>query len=147
MVCQSIVLQMLFLVPAIPLHAMFHVSYYIVCKVQLAEEQIDDRMDFLITARVIQDCLANFFSAIRLETAIPSDIEYRNSLKIVTAAQSLPMLVTRIKTTRVLCFAHTLQLTVGDGRVQSGFWCSLSLSLSLALSLSLSLALSLPLPS
>ena len=34
---------------------MFLVSYYIVCKVQLAEEQIDDRMDFLMRARVIQE--------------------------------------------------------------------------------------------
>ena len=66
MVCQSIVLQTLFLVPAIPLHAIFHVSYYILRKVQLAEEQIDDRIYFLMTARVIQDCLENFFSAIRL---------------------------------------------------------------------------------
>ena len=51
---------------------------------------------------------------------------------MVTAAQSLAMLVTRIKPTRVPCLAHTLQLTVGDGRVQSGFWCSLSLTLPLA---------------
>ena len=56
---------------------------------QLAEELIDGGMDFVMTARLTQDCLENLFSTIRLKTATPSAIEFRNSLKIVTVAQFL----------------------------------------------------------
>ena len=56
---------------------------------QLAEELIEDGMDFLMTARLTQDCLENLFSTIRLKTATPYAIEFRNSLKIVTVRQFL----------------------------------------------------------
>ena len=56
---------------------------------QLAEELIEDGMGFLMTARLTQDCLENLFSTIRLKTATPCVIEFRNSLKIVTVAKFL----------------------------------------------------------
>ena len=56
---------------------------------QLAEELIEDGMDFLMKARLTQDSLENLFSTIGLETTTPSAIEFRNSLKLVTVAQFL----------------------------------------------------------
>ena len=45
---------------------------------QLAEELIEDGMDFLMTARLTQDCLENLFSTIRLKTASPYAIEFKS---------------------------------------------------------------------
>ena len=54
--------------------------------VQLAEEQIDYVMDFLVTARLIRNCLKIFFPTIYIKRATYA-IENMNSLKIVTAIQ------------------------------------------------------------
>ena len=54
--------------------------------VQLAEEQIDYVMDFLVTARLIRNCLKIFFPTIYIKRATYA-IGNMNSLKVVTAIQ------------------------------------------------------------
>lgn len=56
--------------------------------IALCEDLLGD-LDFIMTSRFTQDCLENLFSSIRLRTAQPSPIEFRNSLKIITVAQFL----------------------------------------------------------
>lgn len=57
--------------------------------IQLSDELSAHGLDFLLTSRMTQDCLENLFSTVRLKTAVPSAIEFRNSLKIITVAQFL----------------------------------------------------------
>lgn len=46
-------------------------------------------MSFLLTARLTQDCLENIFSTVRQGNPVPTPIEFRNSLKMITVAQYL----------------------------------------------------------
>lgn len=56
----------------------------------LATDLLDtDNIRYLLTARLTQDCLENLFSTLRLKNPIPTPIEFRNALKIVTIAQFL----------------------------------------------------------
>ena len=57
--------------------------------IDLSDEILAYDLEFLLTARLTQDCLENLFSTIRLKSSVPSPIEFRNSLKIVTVAQFL----------------------------------------------------------
>lgn len=57
--------------------------------IQLSDELSAHGLDFLLTSRMTQDCLENLFSTVRLKSAVPSAVEFRNSLKIVTVAQFL----------------------------------------------------------
>lgn len=54
---------------------------------QMADELLVNENDFLLTGRLTQDCLESLFSTVRLKTPIPTPIELRNSLKIITISQ------------------------------------------------------------
>jgi hypothetical protein len=44
---------------------------------------------FFLTSRLTQDCLENLFSCIRSRNAIPSPLEFKNNLRLLTVAQYL----------------------------------------------------------
>lgn len=57
--------------------------------IKLSDEVLAHGTQFLMTSRLTQDCLENLFSTVRLKTATPSPVEFRNSLKIILVAQFL----------------------------------------------------------
>ena len=57
--------------------------------------QLQDRLlntenfNFLLTARLTQDCLENLFSCVRSKNAVPTPLEFKNSLRLLTVSQYL----------------------------------------------------------
>jgi hypothetical protein len=49
----------------------------------------DSKFNFLLTSRFTQDSLENLFSVIRLKQLQPTDLQFKNNLKIVSVAQYL----------------------------------------------------------
>ena len=55
----------------------------------IQNELLDRGHSFILTSRFSQDCLENLFSCVRLNNPIPSPIEFRYALRILTVAQFL----------------------------------------------------------
>lgn len=54
----------------------------------IAKELVEgDVIRFLLTSRLTQDSLENLFSTVRMNNAVPTALEFRNALKIITVAQ------------------------------------------------------------
>ena len=53
------------------------------------EELLDSGVTFVLTSRLTQDCLENFFSVVRLRKPTPSCLEFRAILKLISTAQFL----------------------------------------------------------
>ena len=57
---------------------------------QLQERLLNyDNFKFLLTARLTQDCLENLFSCIRSKNAVPTPLEFKNTLRLLTVSQYL----------------------------------------------------------
>jgi hypothetical protein len=50
---------------------------------------VDGNFKFVLTSRFSQDCLENFFSCVRRKNAVPTPLEFKNSLRVLTVAQYL----------------------------------------------------------
>ena len=50
---------------------------------------VDGKFAFVLTSRFSQDCLENFFSCVRRKNAVPTPLEFKNSLRVLTVAQYL----------------------------------------------------------
>lgn len=48
-----------------------------------------DDFKFLLTARLTQDCLENLFSCVRSKNPIPTALEFKNTLRLLTVSQYL----------------------------------------------------------
>ncbi|XP_042148916.1 uncharacterized protein LOC121837373 [Ixodes scapularis] len=59
------------------------------CVLELHEVLLQEGFKFVLTGRLSQDCLENFFSAIRTRAKFPTPVQFRNTLKTVTVAQFL----------------------------------------------------------
>ena len=57
--------------------------------IQIAEELLDAGHRYLLTSRLDQDCLENLFSVVCLRKPIPSPLEFKFALKLITTAQYL----------------------------------------------------------
>ena len=57
----------------------------------LAQEKLLNQTNFkfVLTSRFSQDCLENLFSCVRRKNATPTDLEFKNSLRVLTVAQYL----------------------------------------------------------
>lgn len=56
---------------------------------ELQEELLGSGHHFLLTSRLTQDCLENLFSVVRMKNPIPSPLEFKFALKIISMAQFL----------------------------------------------------------
>lgn len=62
---------------------------------ELQQHLLEDRkFEFLLTSRFTQDSLENFFSTIRLRNPIPTPLEFKMSLKIISVSQYLKVATT-----------------------------------------------------
>ena len=57
----------------------------------LAEDLLDAGHKYLLTGRLTQDCLENLFSVVRLRKPIPSPLEFKFALKLISTAQFLTL--------------------------------------------------------
>lgn len=55
----------------------------------IQEELLGAGYHFLLTSRLTQDCLENLFSVVRLKNPIPSPLELKFALKIISISQFL----------------------------------------------------------
>lgn len=55
----------------------------------LQEEMLARENKFLLTSRFTQDCLENLFSSVRLKNPVPSPVEFKYALRIITVSQFL----------------------------------------------------------
>jgi hypothetical protein len=49
----------------------------------------NDNFKFLLTSRLTQDCLENLFSCVRSKNAIPTPLQFKNILRVLTVSQYL----------------------------------------------------------
>ncbi|XP_034048143.1 uncharacterized protein LOC117529457 isoform X2 [Thalassophryne amazonica] len=61
---------------------------------ELAEELLDAGYKFLLTSRLTQDCLENIFSVVGLRKPVPSPLEFKHALKLISSAQFLSQMRT-----------------------------------------------------
>lgn len=54
---------------------------------ELAEKLLQDKVSFLMTGRLTQDCLENLFSVVRSKNPVPSCLESQRVLKTICTAQ------------------------------------------------------------
>ena len=57
----------------------------------IAEELLEAGHKFLLTSRLTQDCLENLFSVVRLKKPVPSPLEFKYALKMISTAQFLTL--------------------------------------------------------
>lgn len=57
----------------------------------IADELLDAGHKFLLTSRLTQDCLENLFLVVRLKKPMPSPLEFKYALKMISSAQYLTL--------------------------------------------------------
>jgi len=55
----------------------------------ICDDLLDDKLDFLLTSRLTQDCVENLFSVVRSRKPVPSAREFKYALKLICVAQYL----------------------------------------------------------
>jgi len=56
--------------------------------IDLVEQLINDcDFQFLLTSRLTQDCIENFFSVIRKRNVVPNAVQFKNNLKLISISQ------------------------------------------------------------
>ena len=57
--------------------------------IEIAEHLLSCGYNFVLSSRFTSDCVENLFSCIRTNNAVPSPLEFKNKLRIITASQFL----------------------------------------------------------